>query len=130
MADERGDVDPRERELASVAPLERAVAQLLEDEGRDEIQHTVRHRVLRYFHCHGLLAEHVTDDMLTWQASGGFSDGSVLSGRQGVGRPLRAARSAPTPPTSFSRAMEIAADVGLRRLDERSAVAMPRKVGG
>ncbi len=43
-----------------------------------ELQHTIRHRVLRYFHCHGLLERHVTDDMLTWQASGGFSiDASV-----------------------------------------------------
>ena len=43
-----------------------------------ELQHTIRHRVLRYFHCHGLLERHVTDDMLTWQASSGFSiDASV-----------------------------------------------------
>ncbi len=34
--------------------------------------------MLRYFHRHGLLERHVTDDMLTWQASGGFSiDASV-----------------------------------------------------
>ena len=44
----------------------------------DQLQHTVRYRVLRYFHRHGLLERHVTDDMLTWQASGGFSiDASV-----------------------------------------------------
>jgi len=44
----------------------------------DQLQHTVRHRVLRYFHRHGLLDRHVTEDMLTWQASGGFSiDASV-----------------------------------------------------
>ena len=43
-----------------------------------KLQHTVRHRVLRYFHRHGWLERHVTDDMLTWQASGGFSiDASV-----------------------------------------------------
>ncbi len=43
-----------------------------------ELQHTVRHRVLRYFHRCGLPERHVTDDMLTWQASGGFSiDASV-----------------------------------------------------
>ena len=43
-----------------------------------KLQHTVRHRVLRYFHSHGLLERHVTDDMLTWQAAGGFSiDASV-----------------------------------------------------
>ncbi len=46
--------------------------------GWDELQHTIRHRVLRYFHRHGLLERHVTDDMLTWQAAGGFSiDASV-----------------------------------------------------
>ena len=34
--------------------------------------------MLRYFHHHGLLERHVTDDMLTWRASGGFSiDASV-----------------------------------------------------
>ena len=42
------------------------------------MQQTVRHRVLRYFHRHGLLERHVTEDMLTWQVSGGFSiDASV-----------------------------------------------------
>ena len=44
----------------------------------EQLQQTVRHRILRYFHRHGLLERHVTDDMLTWQASGGFSvDASV-----------------------------------------------------
>ncbi|GMR14009.1 MAG: hypothetical protein BMS9Abin29_2237 [Gemmatimonadota bacterium] len=44
----------------------------------DELQETVRHRVLRYFYRHSLLERHVTDDMLTWQAFGGFSiDASV-----------------------------------------------------
>ena len=33
----------------------------------DQLQHTVRHRVLRYFPRHGLLERHVTDDMLTWR---------------------------------------------------------------
>ena len=35
----------------------------------DQLQHIVRHRVLRYFDRCGLLERHVTDDMLTWQAS-------------------------------------------------------------
>ncbi len=39
----------------------------------DQLQQTVRHRVLPYFHRHGLLERHVTDDRLSWQASGGFS---------------------------------------------------------
>ena len=34
------------------------------------LEHTIRHRVLRYFHRHGLLERHVTHDMLTWRASG------------------------------------------------------------
>ena len=58
-----------------------------------ELQHTVRHRVLRYFHRHGLLERHVTDDMVTWQASGGFSiDASVhiaAHDRAGLERLLR-----------------------------------------
>ena len=53
-------------------------AEALTASDRGKLQHTVRHRVLRYFHRHGLLERHVTDDMLTWQASGGFSiDASV-----------------------------------------------------
>ena len=59
----------------------------------DQLQHTVRYRVLRYFHPHGLLERHVTDDMLTWQASGGFSiDASVhiaARDRAGLERLLR-----------------------------------------
>jgi len=59
----------------------------------DELQHTIRHRVLRYFHREGLLERHVTDDMLTWQASGGFSiDASVhiaARDRAGLERLLR-----------------------------------------
>ncbi len=59
----------------------------------DQLQRTVRHRVLRYFHRHGLLERHVTDDMLTWQASGGFSiDASVhipARDRPGLERLLR-----------------------------------------
>ena len=53
----------------------------------------MRHRVLRYFYRHGLLERHVTDDMLTWQASGGFSiDASVhvaARDRAGLERLLR-----------------------------------------
>ena len=59
----------------------------------DELQQTVRHRVLRYFHRQGLLERHVTDDMLMWQASGGFSiDASVhipARDRAGLERLLR-----------------------------------------
>ena len=59
----------------------------------EQLQQTVRHRVLRYFHRHGLLERHVTDDMLSWQASGGFSiDASVhiaARDRAGLERLLR-----------------------------------------
>ena len=58
-----------------------------------ELQHTVRHRVLRSFCRRGLLERHATDDMLTWQASGGFSiDASVhiaARDRAGLERLLR-----------------------------------------
>ena len=54
----------------------------------DQLRQTVRHRMLRYFHRHGLLERHVTDDMLTWQASGGFS--TVRLGRaQRLSAPLQ-----------------------------------------
>ena len=53
----------------------------------------VQRRVLRYFRRHGLVDEHTTADMLTWQGTGGFSiDASVrIEGhdRQGVERLVR-----------------------------------------
>ena len=49
--------------------------------------------MLRYFRRHGLLERHVTDDMLSWQAAGGFSiDASVhiaAHDRAGLERLLR-----------------------------------------
>ena len=45
------------------------------------MQQTVRHRVLRYFHRHGLLEHHVTEDMRTWQASGSSQSGPVGASR-------------------------------------------------
>ena len=60
---------------------------------RSGLQQSVRHRVLRYFRRHGLLERHVTDDMLSWQAAGGFSiDASVhiaAHDRAGLERLLR-----------------------------------------
>jgi len=38
----------------------------------ERLQITVQHRVLRYFRRHGLLDEEVTEDMLTWQGTGGL----------------------------------------------------------
>ncbi len=34
----------------------------------DELQHTIRHRVLRYFHREGLLERHVTKDRVVLAA--------------------------------------------------------------
>ena len=69
-----------------------------------ELQHTIRHRVLRYFHRQGLLERHVTDDMLTWQASGGFSiDASVhIPGRDRAGLE-RLLRYCARPPFALER---------------------------
>ena len=52
-----------------------------------QLRQTARHRVLGYFHRQGLLERHVTDDMLTWQASARFSiDASVhIPGRDRAG---------------------------------------------
>ena len=47
----------------------------------DQLQHTVGHRVLRYFHRHGLLERYVTEDMRTWQASGSSESGPVGASR-------------------------------------------------
>ena len=70
----------------------------------DELQHTIGHRVLRYFHRQGLLERHVTDDMLTWQASGGFSiDASVhIPGRDRAGLE-RLLRYCARPPFALER---------------------------
>jgi hypothetical protein len=48
------------------------------------LERTLQRRVLRLFQRCGLLTEHTVEDMLTWQASGGFSlDASVrLHGRE------------------------------------------------
>jgi hypothetical protein len=57
------------------------------------LERTLQRRVLRLFQCRGLLEEHTVEDMLTWQASGGFSlDASVRihsSDSAGRERPLR-----------------------------------------
>ena len=45
------------------------------------MQQTVRHRVLRYFHRHGPLERHVTEDMRSWQASGSSESGPVGASR-------------------------------------------------
>ena len=70
----------------------------------DELQHTIRHRVLRYFHRQGLLERHGTDGMLTWQASGGFSiDASVhIPGRDRAGLE-RLLRYCARPPFALER---------------------------
>ena len=93
----------------------------------DELQHTVRHRVLRYFHRQGLLERHVTDDMLTWQASGGFSvDATVRipawdrAGLEGVGD----WRSTKNVPESVAPRASARAFLGGSRFQE-----LPRPVG-
>jgi hypothetical protein len=70
----------------------------------ERLQVTVQHRVLRYFRRHGLLDEEVTEDVLTWQATGGFSiDASVRiegSDRYGL---ERLARYCARPPFALER---------------------------
>ena len=68
-------------------------ATLLTPEHWGELERTVQRRVLRSFRRRGLLEEHAATDMLTWQASGGFSvDASVRvegDDRAGVERLVR-----------------------------------------
>ncbi|MCJ7796826.1 MAG: transposase, partial [Thermoleophilia bacterium] len=68
-------------------------ATLLTPERWKGLERTVQHRVLRAFRGRGLLEQDVVSDMLTWQASGGFSvDASVRvegDDRAGVERLVR-----------------------------------------
>ena len=59
----------------------------------ERLQHTIRSRVLRHCHRHGLLEPHEAQDMLTWEHGGGFSlDASVrieTTDRTGLERLIR-----------------------------------------
>jgi hypothetical protein len=59
----------------------------------EDLQHTIRSRVLRQFRRHGLLEPHDAEDMLSWDHGGGFSlDGSVrieATDRAGLERLIR-----------------------------------------
>jgi hypothetical protein len=59
----------------------------------EALTRTLQRRILRYFHRHDILERHVTDDMSTWQGTGGFSlDASVRVGgtdRAGLERLVR-----------------------------------------
>jgi hypothetical protein len=53
-------------------------ASALTDADIEALTRTLQRRILRYFHRHDILERHVTDDMRTWQGTGGFSvDASV-----------------------------------------------------
>jgi hypothetical protein len=59
----------------------------------ENLQHTIRKRVLRHFRRHGLLEPHEAEDMLSWDHGGGFSlDASVrieATDRAGLERLIR-----------------------------------------
>ncbi|MFQ5680401.1 MAG: transposase, partial [Gemmatimonadota bacterium] len=59
----------------------------------EALRETVRCRVLRWFHRHGLLEEHTAREMLAWEHAGGFSlDASIrieAHDRAGLERLLR-----------------------------------------
>lgn len=52
------------------------------------LQRTVQRRVLRYFRCHELLDEPTPSEMLTWQATGGFSIDAAVPPWWGAGGEL------------------------------------------
>jgi hypothetical protein len=68
------------------------------------LERTLQRRVLRLFQRRGLLDEHTVADMLTWQASGGFSlDASVhIHGSDAAGRE-RLLRYCARPPFALER---------------------------
>jgi hypothetical protein len=68
------------------------------------LERTLQRRVLRLFQRRGLLDEHTVEDMLTWQASGGFSlDASVrIHGSDSAGRE-RLLRYCARPPFALER---------------------------
>jgi Putative transposase len=68
------------------------------------LERTLQHRVLHLFQRRGLLDEHTVEDMLTWQASGGFSlDAGVrIHGSDSAGRE-RLLRYCARPPFALER---------------------------
>jgi hypothetical protein len=68
------------------------------------LERTLQRRVLRLFQRRGLLDEHTIEDMLAWQASGGFSlDASVrIHGSDSAGRE-RLLRYCARPPFALER---------------------------
>jgi hypothetical protein len=68
------------------------------------LERTLQRRVLRLFQRRGLLDEHTVEDMLTWQASGGFSlDASVRIHASDAGGRERLLRYCARPPFALER---------------------------
>jgi hypothetical protein len=68
------------------------------------LERTLQRRVLRLFRRRGLLDEHTVEDMLTWQASGGFSlDASVRIHGSDAGGRERLLRYCARPPFALER---------------------------
>lgn len=101
-------------------------ASALEPRHWEDLQHTVQRRVLRYFRHHDLLDESTTTDMLTWQASGGFSiDASVrIEGhdRRGIERLVRYCAR---PPFALHRLHAVEGNASLRSSDARLLYRLP-----
>jgi hypothetical protein len=89
----------------------------------------LQRRILRLFQRHGLLDEHTVDDMLTWQATGGFSlDAAVrIHGSDRAGRE-RLIRYCARPPFALDR-LRIEREPETRRRPAGAGDAEPSGTG-
>ena len=89
----------------------------------------LQRRILRLFQRRGLLDAHTTDDMLTWQGTGGFSlDASVrIHGSDRAGRE-RLLRYCARPPFALDR-LRIEREPGTRRRPAGAGEAAPLETG-
>jgi hypothetical protein len=89
----------------------------------------LQRRILRLFQRRGLLDTHTTDDMLTWQGTGGFSlDASVrIRGSDRAGRE-RLIRYCARPPFALDR-LRIEREPGARRRPAGAGDAEPLETG-
>jgi Putative transposase/Transposase zinc-binding domain len=111
-----GDPDARFHEASDLSPA--------------HVQHleaTVQHRVLRLFARRGLLDDADTDDMLTWQGSGGFSvDASVrIEGEDRAGIE-RLVRYCARPPFALERLHATQGSASLASPDSRLLYRFPK----
>ena len=99
----------------------------LEPRHWEALQRTVQRRVLRYFCRRGLLDEHTTADMLSWQGTGGFSiDASVRVEGHDRHAVERLVRYCARPPLALERLHAIDGHPSLTSPEARLLYRLPK----